>query len=34
MEEIETDTSTTLIVPKYSWNYVYYILDNYDYKVK
>ncbi|CAD8058247.1 unnamed protein product [Paramecium primaurelia] len=34
MEEIETDTSTTLIVPKYSWNYVYYILDNYDYKIQ
>ncbi|CAD8069947.1 unnamed protein product [Paramecium sonneborni] len=34
MEEIETETSTTLIVPKYSWNYVYYILDNYDYKIE
>ncbi|CAK77882.1 unnamed protein product (macronuclear) [Paramecium tetraurelia] len=34
MEEIETEYSTTLIVPKYSWNYVYYILDNYDYKIE
>ncbi|CAD8074481.1 unnamed protein product [Paramecium sonneborni] len=34
MEEIETETSTTLIVPRHSWNYVYYTLDNYDYKIE